>query len=1133
MKKIYALLFCIIAFVSNALCQQVISAEYFFDTDPGIGNGTVITFPADSNVSINNIPINVTGLPVGYHRIYLRVKDSNNVWSHYQQARFYVYNNSPIIPSVDTTKLVQAEYWIDTIATPGTGNLITLNPKDTLFYNDSIPGLQLDSGGHVVSLRVKDSKGFWSYIKTDSVRVEFYEVDISIQSNQFIRRNKVEKFEVSIKNRGNKNLYDLFLVVNVTKVDSIIILPHSDEFLNFDVDSVDRFSVINNEKYAPLWIYELPANSEMKFTLYLKFSDEINRKDQLVQEIGIYLDVHNMNESPFLVNGDTSMFISSKLFSIFREAMYQERDSTLNFYIADSTLIRTLDIEFKKVIPFTSVPILYNKLAKIILSNVLQTNYTDIAISKFNITSLRVIRHGNYTISEEIFDENTNNIQKSVTQCPPQQSPCQSCHTSCESPIPPLQPVSDFWFSNYECIKRCYCICCNNFWENHLKIHKGRDLGINIPIGDPRRKNWNKHKQPILAMYKGLVIHAGPFPGFGYAVIIRSCLALSTDSFTTLYGHISPDIPVNVNDFVEAGDTIGYVSNSGTGTEAPHLHIEFRDRNGKLGTSEEAACHFINLGYIDKVKDKDGFGPHDELPCPVDNNNEQCKIEKPESCDNEKEYFGKCNYPYDDLDCTIPLPVNPLDPNDKVGNEGFAPQRFIKPTDELHYGIFFENVDSATAPAQIVKIIDTLDLSKVDPSTFKLESVTAGEMLVVIPDSVQLRSIDTIYQAEAINGTFVDIKQSLDTLTGIIQFMLSSLDTINLQPVTGALEGFLPPDTSKFHGNGLVSYRIMPKANIANGTVINNTAYIVFDTNPPIATGTWFNTIDGASPNSSVDALAPETHDTSFVVSWSGNDIGAGISGYDVYYKTLNDTIFTKWLNYTTSTVDTFQGKWDSTYQFYSIAYDSVGNAESIPVIADASTKLTKLPLPITLKNFFVNEYNCTSLLSWTTSQEINASHVDIYKKEDNTNSFTKLATVQSVGNSSQEKMYSYIDEETKSDETYAYYLKFIDIDGKAKQSEIRTLSLTCDGEISSINLFPNPAKNELNVLYVSESNNSEIEIKIFDLTGRNLLSKTQMLNEGANLITFDVSNLSNGIYFLHYKNFDSMEAGSVKFEKR
>ena len=82
MKALYTFLigcFC----VGVTLAQSDISSlEYFFDTDPGLGNGTIIDV-ADVASLDENFSIPTTSLPIGTHRMFLRVKNSDNTWSMY------------------------------------------------------------------------------------------------------------------------------------------------------------------------------------------------------------------------------------------------------------------------------------------------------------------------------------------------------------------------------------------------------------------------------------------------------------------------------------------------------------------------------------------------------------------------------------------------------------------------------------------------------------------------------------------------------------------------------------------------------------------------------------------------------------------------------------------------------------------------------------------------------------------------------------------------------------------------------------------------------------------------------------------------------------------------------------------
>lgn len=217
------------------------------------------------------------------------------------------------------------------------------------------------------------------------------------------------------------------------------------------------------------------------------------------------------------------------------------------------------------------------------------------------------------------------------------------------------------------------------------------------------------------------------------------------------------------------------------------------------------------------------------------------------------------------------------------------------------------------------------------------------------------------------------------------------------------------------------------------------------------------------------------------------------------------------------------------------------GNADGINIVSVTNfSKLnvdfgikdpTATGLPLILKNFFVSEYNCGGLLSWTTAQEENTSHVEIYRRE-STQNFKKIATVQSAGVSNTDKIYSYLDKEVDQNISYEYQLKFVDIDGQFTTSEIKTLMLDCSKDNTSINIFPNPASSELNVLYVTESNDVDLSISIVDITGRTILTKSQNMKNGGNVITLDIQSFANGNYVLHYQDTDGSSVGSVKFAK-
>ena len=54
------------------------------------------------------------------------------------------------------------------------------------------------------------------------------------------------------------------------------------------------------------------------------------------------------------------------------------------------------------------------------------------------------------------------------------------------------------------------------------------------------------------------------------------------------------------------------------------------------------------------------------------------------------------------------------DPNDKVGSDGSGESKYLSGEEPLRYVIFFENIETATAPAQEVIITDQLDTANMD-----------------------------------------------------------------------------------------------------------------------------------------------------------------------------------------------------------------------------------------------------------------------------------------------------------------------------------------------------------------------------------------------------------------------------------
>ncbi len=69
---------------------NVVQVEYFIDTDPGLGNATQIPITVNTDLSNLIIDANITGLPIGNHKIGVRAKDANGAWSLVNKWDFVV-----------------------------------------------------------------------------------------------------------------------------------------------------------------------------------------------------------------------------------------------------------------------------------------------------------------------------------------------------------------------------------------------------------------------------------------------------------------------------------------------------------------------------------------------------------------------------------------------------------------------------------------------------------------------------------------------------------------------------------------------------------------------------------------------------------------------------------------------------------------------------------------------------------------------------------------------------------------------------------------------------------------------------------------------------------------------------------
>lgn len=157
--------------------QNISSIEYYFDSDPGIGNATTLTVNANATIDANfSIPIG--NLTEGFHTLYIRAKDDANVWGLYDRRVFYVVKPS----EKNISNLSSAEYYFDT--DPGKGNAVALNINKGAIVdsNFTIPIGDLTEGFHTLYIRFKNEANTWSLYD----RRVFFVTDATLSNNATI-----------------------------------------------------------------------------------------------------------------------------------------------------------------------------------------------------------------------------------------------------------------------------------------------------------------------------------------------------------------------------------------------------------------------------------------------------------------------------------------------------------------------------------------------------------------------------------------------------------------------------------------------------------------------------------------------------------------------------------------------------------------------------------------------------------------------------------------------------------------------------------------------------------------------------------------------------------------------------------
>lgn len=132
----------------NAVAQM----EYFFNTDPGLGNATQIPISTNPMVDVSHT-ISMSGLDQGLHTLYVRSRDTSGNWS-------ITFTRLVLKSDVSSaSNIIEMEYFFNSDPGFGLGSQLTFSPDSIVDVSAVLDISALDDGMHTLYVRAISADG--------------------------------------------------------------------------------------------------------------------------------------------------------------------------------------------------------------------------------------------------------------------------------------------------------------------------------------------------------------------------------------------------------------------------------------------------------------------------------------------------------------------------------------------------------------------------------------------------------------------------------------------------------------------------------------------------------------------------------------------------------------------------------------------------------------------------------------------------------------------------------------------------------------------------------------------------------------------------------------------------------------
>lgn len=170
--------------------------------------------------------------------------------------------------------------------------------------------------------------------------------------------------------------------------------------------------------------------------------------------------------------------------------------------------------------------------------------------------------------------------------------------------------------------------------------------------------------------------------------------------------------------------------------------------------------------------------------------------------------------------------------------------------------------------------------------------------------------------------------------------------------------------------------------------------------------------------------------------------------------------------------------------------------------------------LPIELLDFRGKFVNASVELSWETGSEIDNDYMEVQRSYDG-EEFVVVGVIEGNGTTSDVHYYSFTDRNARSNDIIYYRLVQYDFDGQNETFDMIAVKPVFDFTNVSVDVFPNPTSEIVNVSFVGMRIEEAVHVQIVDLNGKVVLKKYEELN-GTTITLKNLSVLSEGVYLIN-----------------